>query len=346
MTEVVFLSVRHEANGVQDSVKRALELLDWKKLIKGRRVFVKVNLTSSEFVLGQCTSPLVLDGLFEMLKEEGFDIVFGDADLAAAKQCNRAAVVWGHLAVGEKYGFRFQNLSEDEVKQVPLKGRIFDSLNVPRCVVEADSVINVPVMKTHCLTTMTCALKNFWGLVPRVRHQYHLVVDEAIADINQFLKPKVSFTLVDGTVGMEADGPRTGRPKICDKVFASRDSVALDVAVAKYMGLKVPPHVEVAARRGLGSMNVEFLGEEFAPNVFEPARFDRQPIFFWEMGLRRTFLKPLLFDTPVFSFLAWVATKYNTFYYYHRYGKGYSEEVMSTWYGEEIRRLLGSESGR
>jgi len=104
-------------------------------------------------------------------------------------------------------------------------------------------------MKTHCLTTMTCALKHFWGVVPRVRHQYHLVVDEAIADINQFLKPKVAFILVDGTVCMESDGPRTGKLKICDKILASHDPIALDATVAKYMGFEVPHHVEVAAKR-------------------------------------------------------------------------------------------------
>lgn len=341
MSKVVFLNVEHEPNGVQNAVKRALELLDWKRFVKGKKIFVKVNLISSEFVVGQCTSPLVLDGLFEVLKNNGFDdVVFGDANLAAAKQCNKAAKVWGHLKLAKKYGFRFQNLSEDEMERVQINGRVFDALDVPRCVLNADSIISIPVMKTHCLTTITCALKHFWGVVPRVRHQYHLVVDEAIADINQFLKPKVSFILVDGTVCMEGNAPRTGKPKICDKILASYDPVALDATAAKYMDLETPQHVKVAAERGLGSINGELIGDEFVPSAFEPAQPNRQPIFFWEMSLRRTFLKPLLFDTPIFSVLSWIATKYNTFYYYRRYGKKYAEEVMTTWYGEEIDRLL------
>ena len=343
MSKVVFLNVKHEPNGVQNTVERALDMLDWKKLIKGNKIFVKVNLISSEFVVGQCTSPLVLDGVFSVLHNNGFDVVFGDANLAASKQCNQAAEAWGHQKLGEKYGFRFQNLSEDAMEEVPIKGKIFDTLDVPRCVLEADTIISVPVMKTHCLTSITCALKHFWGVVPRVRHQYHLVVDEAIADINQFLHPKLAFSLVDGTVCMEGDGPRTGTPKICDTILASHDSVALDTTVADYMNFATPLHVKVAEERGLGTTKVELIGDDFAPNPFSPAQPDRQPIFFWEMGLRKSFLKPLLFDTPIFSVLAWVATKYNTLYYYHRYGKKYAEEVMSTWYGEEINKLLHSE---
>jgi len=71
-------------------------------------VFVKVNLISSEFVPGQCTSPLVLDCLFSELSQNNYDIVFGDADLAAAHQCNKAARVWGHLKLAEKYGRDFR----------------------------------------------------------------------------------------------------------------------------------------------------------------------------------------------------------------------------------------------
>lgn len=201
-------------------------------------------------------------------------------------------------------------------------------------------------MKTHCLTTLTCALKHLYGVLPRDRHQYHLAVDDAIVDINTLLKPKLAFTLVDGTIGIEGNGPRTGKPKICDLVLASNDSVALDVVTAKYMGFEIPSHVVSAARSGLGSLNFELVGDRFGTNNFEPADPDGQPIFFWEMGLRKTFLKPLLFDTPIFNVLSWIATRYNTFYYYKRYGEKYAKEIMGSWYGEELKEFLENDSKR
>lgn len=341
MSKVSITKVSYEPMGVQKAVKRALNSIEWRGLLHGKKVFVKVNLISSEFVPGQCTSPLILDGLLSELSKHDCDITFGDADLAASRQCNKAAKVWGHLKLAKKYDVRFKNLSDDEMIKVAINGKIFKELDVPRTIVEADSIINVPVLKTHCLTKLTCALKHFWGVVPRVRHQYHLVVDDAIADINTLTRPKLSFNLVDGTIGMEGNAPRTGKPKICDLIFASTDPVATDAAVAKYMGFDVPKHVRVAAKRGLGSIKYDLIGNELKTYAFEPPSPDQQPIFYFEMGLRKTFLKSLLFDTPIFDILAWIATKYNTFYYYQRFGKKYAEEIMSSsWYGGQLATML------
>lgn len=341
MSKVVVTKVNHEPMGVQKAVRKTLDALEWQSLLHGKKVFVKVNLISSEFVPGQCTSPLVLDALFSELAKYKYDITFGDADLAASHQCNKAAKVWGHLKLAEKYGAKFQNLSEDETIKTQIDGKVFNELDIARSVIEADSIISVPVLKTHCLTGLTCALKHFWGVVPRVRHQYHLVVDDAIADINTLVKPKTAFTLVDGTIGMEGNAPRTGKPKICDVVIASADPVATDTLAAKYMGFDTPKHVKIAAERGLGSLNYNIIGDTLETNSFELPQPDKQPIFFWEMSLRKTFLKPLLFDTPIFSVFAWIATKYNTFYYYQRFGKKYAQKVMSSsWYGEELTKML------
>lgn len=341
MNNVIVTKVNHEPMGVQKAVSKTLEALNWQSLLHGKKVFVKVNLISSEFVPGQCTSPLVLDALFSELVKNNYDVTFGDADLAASHQCNKGAEVWGHLRLAEKYGVKFQNLSEDETVKVPINGKIFKELDIAKTVMDADSIISVPVLKTHCLTELTCALKHFWGVVPRVRHQYHLVVDDAISDINTLVKPKMAFTLVDGTIGMEGNAPRTGKPKICDMLLASPDPVAIDATAARYMGFDIPKHVYVAAERGLGDPKCSLVGDCLEPNAFEAPKPDNQPIFFWEMSLRKTFLKPLFFDTPIFGALAWVATKYNTIYYYQRYGKKYSKEVMdSSWYGEQLRSMI------
>jgi uncharacterized protein (DUF362 family) len=342
VSKVVFLKVPHERQGVQNAVRKAMELLDWGKYIKGRQVFVKVNLISSEFVPGQCTSPLILDEVLRELTERDFKVVFGDADLAAARQCNRAASVWGHKRLAEHYGVRFQNLSEDRLIEVNVQGKVFKKLHVPQSILEADSIISLPVMKTHCLTGITCALKHFWGVVPRVRHQYHLVVNEAIADINQFLNPKVAFALVDGTIAMEENAPRTGIPKVCDVIMGSNDLVAIDLAASRYMGMPLPEHIVVASKRGLGSLEYELIGDNFEPCSFVPPNPNAQPIFKWEMFFRRSFIKPLLFDTKIFDILSFIATKYNTVWYYQLKGKKYAREITSTWYGEELKEFIPS----
>ena len=339
---VHFIRVKPIHRGVQAAVETALRPMWEGQVLEGPRVFVKVNLISSEHVPGQCTSPMVLDEVLKELTEQGYDVTLGDADLAAARQCNKAARIWGHQRLAKKYGARFQNLSEDELIRVALKGRVFKTLDIPKSVFESDSIVNLPVVKTHCLTGLTCALKHFWGVVPRVRHQYHLVVDDAIADMTSFLRPKIAYTVADGTIAMEGNAPRTGVPKVCDAIFASADPVALDTVVAKYMGMPVPEHVRAAAERGVGTLDYELHGDEFKPNPFVLPDPDRQPIFKWEMAFRRSILKPIMFDTSMFAIFAWIATKYNSFWYYRREGVRYTKRIAQTWYAKELAPFLAS----
>jgi uncharacterized protein (DUF362 family) len=313
-------------------------------LLCGKKVFVKVNLISSEFVPGQCTSPLVLDEVLRELTGKGYDVTFGDADLAAARQCDKAARVWGHRRLAEKYGVHFQNLSKETLIKVDVNGQVFRNLDIPRCVLDADHIINLPVIKTHCLTGLTCALKHFWGVVPRVRHQYHLVVNDAIADITSFLKNKITYNVADGTIGMEGNAPRTGKSKVCNVIMASSDPVALDAAVAEYMCIPLPEHVVAAAKREVGFIDYVIKGDEFKPDRFLPPDSNRQPVFKWEMTFRKSILKPVIFDTPIFVVFALIATKYNTFWYYRREGRNYTKEIADTWYGKELTNFLGLEA--
>jgi uncharacterized protein (DUF362 family) len=339
-SEVFAFHVRNKPGGVQEAVKKAMAPIWEKNLLVGRNIFVKVNLISSEFVPGQCTSPLILDEVLKELTKNGYKVTLGDADLAAARQCDKAGYVWGHRRLASKYGARFQNLSKDKLIKVEVNGRIFKTLEIPRVVYQADHIISLPVMKTHCLTEMTCALKHFWGIVPRVRHQYHLVVNEAIADIAQLIQPKLAFSIVDGTIAMEGDGPRTGKPKICNVLMSSNDPVALDAAVAQYMGMDIPIHVKAAADRGVGNLDYRISGDKLKSNPFISPAPKSQPIFRWEMALRKTKLKPLFFDTPLFGLFAFIATKYNTFWYYQLQGKKFSREIAETFYGQELSRFV------
>jgi len=337
---VLFLKVKRIRGGVQKTVKAAMLPMWEKNELKGNKVFVKVNLISSEYVPGQCTSPMVLDEVLKELTERGYDVTLGDADLAAARQCNKAAEVWGHKKLARKYGARFQNLSEDKLIRVKLNGKVFKTLDVPESILKADSIVNLPVMKTHCLTGLTCSLKHFWGVVPRVRHQYHLVVNDAIADITSFLKPKIAYTIVDGTIAMEGNGPRTGMPKICNVILASTDPVALDAVVAEYMGMPTPKHVKTSAKRGVGVLDYTLQGDEFKSNPFILPEPDKQPIFKWEMAFRKSIFKSIMFDTSLFEIFAWIATKYNSFWYYRREGISYTEKIADTWYARELAQFL------
>jgi len=154
----------------------------------------------------------------------------------------------------------------------------------------------------------------------------------------------MAFALADGTIAMEGNGPRTGTPKICNVIFTSNDLVSLDSAVAAFMGIELPHHVKTAHQRGLGDLTYEVYGDAFTSNPFIPSNPKSHPIYNWELTLRKSFLKPLLFDTKIFNIFAWITTQYNSLWYYHTKGKQYKKKIMETGYRDVYNRILFNES--
>ena len=266
----------------------------------------------------------------------------GDTDLAAAEHLKKAFEVWGYREVCEKYNIKFFNLAKAKSKKIYL-GKYLGYQEIAEILLDSQ-IITLPIGKTHCLTTITGALKNQWGCVPRVRHQFHPVADYAIPEINKSLN--VVFCLMDGTITMEENAPRTGIPKITNFIMASKDRVAIDSALATIFGFdpKKIGHIVNSAKEGLGNIEFQILGDkkDFKPFNVLPPNPNRQPIFFWEMLLRRIpILKQILFDTPIFSFLAWMATTYNTRIWFKKKGLTYVKAIWKyTEYGEVYKELF------
>ncbi len=143
--------------------------------VRGEKIFIKPNLLSDQLVPGQCTSPWVLEGLIRTIKEQmpNAKIFVGDADVATSRQVERAAKDWGIKDICKKFGIQFINLSKQSTKKVNIRGEIFKTIDLPKILLDVDCIVTVPVIKSHNVTSMTCSLKNQWGCLPRIRHQYH-----------------------------------------------------------------------------------------------------------------------------------------------------------------------------
>ncbi|MBW2987931.1 hypothetical protein DRJ48_01780 [Candidatus Woesearchaeota archaeon] len=137
-------------------------------------------------------------------------------------------------------------------------GVVWKHLMLPKIVVEADLIVNLPKLKTHSLTMFTGAVKNLYGCLPGgAKAKGHLkavntrMFGELLIDIYSAIKP--GLNLMDGVWGMEGQGPVTGPPKRTGYLLASTDAVALDAVALKLIGIK-EPHVPTqvsAKRRGL-----------------------------------------------------------------------------------------------
>ncbi len=345
-SKVAFAGVAAQtAAGVETAVHRAMALVDWDRDLEPASVFLKVNLLSREVMPGQCTSPWVFAAVLKAVKERfpRAELFFGDCEVATSRQVDDAVRTWGLLDIGAAHGATFVNLSTAPTRQVEV-GPIFGRLDIPEVLLDAEAMITIPVVKTHCITPFTAALKNQWGLLPRARFKYHPVVHEAIAEVNGFFAAKMVLGVADLTVAMEGPGPRVGLPKVCDRVMASRDLVALDTAAAQYMGFD-RDEVEFllhAERQGLGSMEAEIVGDAFEKNPFARGQGQDYVVYRWrdrfaDAPVLRTFLLQDWFFKP----LGWAAALYARHFWYRRKGRPRAESICrETGYGAEFAELL------
>ena len=255
----------------------------------------------------------------------------------------RAVVNWGFKAIGKKYGAVFRNLSISGLTKVYF-GPVLGQVAIPVFLLDMDVLVTVPVVKTHCITPFTGALKNQWGLLPRARFQFHDVVHEAIAEINRFFD-KFVLGVADLTIAMEGPGPRVGVPKVCDLIMASTDLVALDSAIASYMGYdpETIGFIRAAEGLGVGCRFPEIVGDRFESNPFLRGRGSDYMIYRWRDRLKKIpLLRDVIFTVPAYRILGYFATKYNLMMWYHKKGKKLAEHLCKTSnYGEEFSHLIG-----
>jgi ferredoxin len=127
-----------------------------------------------------------------------------------------------------------------------------------------DLILNIPKLKTHELTLITCGIKNMFGCVPGLHKvNYHLDAPSpeefsgALVDLFEKIKP--ALTIVDAVTAMEGQGPANGELRDLGLILASKDTVALDAVCSKITGFE-PLDIlttKIAYQRGLGEADLE-----------------------------------------------------------------------------------------
>jgi uncharacterized protein (DUF362 family) len=128
--------------------------------------------------------------------------------------------------------------AESYYQKVAVKGaKILVSAKIHELILEADTLINVPVLKSHGGAGMTCALKNLMGAVWD-REEFHFKgLDACIAEAALAVRP--ALTIVDASKVMLTGGPRgNGASRYAElgMQILCPDIVAADAAAAKAFG--------------------------------------------------------------------------------------------------------------
>ncbi|MCC8167461.1 MAG: DUF362 domain-containing protein, partial [Planctomycetes bacterium] len=132
----------------------------------GADIILKPNLVVAKPAAGGATTHTeVVAGVIEFLLDAGIsatNITVAEGSWVG-DDTGRAFAVTGMDAFPGRYGVALFDLKKD--KSVPVDTPV-GMIKVCRKVAEAGYIINLPVMKGHCQTRMTCAIKNMKGCIP------------------------------------------------------------------------------------------------------------------------------------------------------------------------------------
>jgi uncharacterized protein (DUF362 family) len=123
-------------------------------------------------------------------------------------------------------------------REVDVSGRILRTADVLYPFIDADRVINVPIVKQHGLSGATLSMKNWYGVLGGQRVTLHQSIFVSIVDLAVMMKP--TLTIMDATRVLMANGPTGGNladVKTMDTIAAGTDEVALDAFGATLLGL-------------------------------------------------------------------------------------------------------------
>ncbi len=256
----------------------------------GQTVLVKPNFLMSDGKPGTVTSGAVIIEVVRQILACGAKPVVGEAG-SGAKGLDAFTHVGAYDFCAEN-GVPMKNLNEDEIVEIDIPGgTVFPKVNVFRTAVEADRIVNLPVLKTHDQCWVSLGIKNIKGIIPSAEkmRSHHLGVEQAIVDLNRRLPP--ALVVIDGSTALEGLGPAHGDPVKMDLVIAGRNALATDMVGTRVMDLDPGriKYLRLAAKAGLGPKSMDeirVLGATIA-SVARPFKTAQQAVEeqYREMGI-------------------------------------------------------------
>jgi uncharacterized protein (DUF362 family) len=244
---------------VYDTVYRMVA--DHKLNVRGKCVVLKPNLVEFDSATTINTHPLVVHAAYEAFRKIGA----ADVKIAEGPGHRRGTLdladAAGYFSTIPGFEDLFTDLNTDALskRNIPNPVSQLNSLYLPQTVLGCDLLVSLPKMKTHHWAGATLAMKNLFGLVPGgvygwPKNVLHWAgIPESIVDLHH-LFPR-QFTIVDGIVGMEGNGPIQGTPKNAGVLVAGSDVAAVDATCCRIMGID-PRKIEyLAIARGPENLN-------------------------------------------------------------------------------------------
>ena len=229
------------ADDIVKGTRETLEASDISGYLKADfKVAIKPNLVNPTPAWdGATTHPEVVEGIILFLRDFGVKKIkiiesswVGDNTKKAFRNC-------GYEDLSEKYNVPLVDLKTDGSTSLSFGG--YD-LKVCNEALQTDFLINVPVLKAHCQTRLTCCMKNLKGCIPdSEKRRFHtLGIHKPVAALNMLLK--TGYCVVDGLCG-DLSFEEGGNPVDSKRIIAGRDPLLIDSYCAELIGFR-PDEIE------------------------------------------------------------------------------------------------------
>lgn len=237
--------------------REVLEKAELGRMIpKDAYIGIKPNLVVAKpSYSGATTSPLIVSALVEYLKEQGHNDIVILESAWAGESTKKAFRVCGYEEISQKYGVPLFDIKQDSYSIKTFKGM---DMEISNKVLSLDFLINIPVLKGHCQTLITGALKNMKGCISdREKRRFHARgLHTPIAYVNKIIKQ--NFILVDGICG-DLDYEEGGNPVQMNRIFCGTDPVLIDSYIADNIGYRPydVEYIKIAEEIGVGSADID-----------------------------------------------------------------------------------------
>jgi len=238
-------------DGTINALKNAVEQCNgFSELKVSDKVLLKPNIvwggggTNKLPKYGFITTSRIVEDIIQLLRQHGCksisigegateDKEFGSNTLKGFK--------WAGIAnAAKKYGVKLIDFNKEPYKELDLGGH---KIQVSKAALEADFLINLPVLKTHGQTKVSLGLKNLKGCLSMgSKKKFHKIdLERMIALLNAQLKPKL--TIIDGIYAMERGPTALGRAHRMNLIIAGKDNLSCDIVGSTVLGID-PTSVE------------------------------------------------------------------------------------------------------
>jgi uncharacterized protein (DUF362 family)/Pyruvate/2-oxoacid:ferredoxin oxidoreductase delta subunit len=218
-----------------------------------QKVLLKPNLLSGKAPeKAVTTNPQFVQAVSELLLDLSCDVHIGDSP--GYESTNRVLEKSGILDVVKRNGLKVATFAKKIAKksQGISPYREFVLGEDPD---DFEAIVNLPKLKTHMMMGLTLGVKNTFGFIHGMdKAKWHLragadkmLFASMLIDIHVLARP--SITILDGIVGMDQDGPGSGRVRNTGIVALSTNAFTLDSHIEKLAGLPFSLPISSKARQ-------------------------------------------------------------------------------------------------